>query len=75
MSDRALSTVWIPLTAAVGVLLLGVPLLDLSPEVEVWAFPTAIGLGPALLLIAGILAYKIKSTDANVRPRDRVNLR
>ena len=69
MSDRVVATVWVPLLAAAGFLLLGVLLADLPPEVEVWALPTAMGLGPALLLIAGMLAYKIKTTNDSVRPR------
>lgn len=75
MSDRAVRTILIPLFAAVGFLLLGVPLADLAPDVKVWAIPTALGLGPALLLIAAILGYKIKTTNPSVRPRNPGDLR
>ncbi|NJL08895.1 MAG: hypothetical protein HC900_12095 [Methylacidiphilales bacterium] len=63
MSDRAIATFWVPLLAMAGFLLLGVPFADLSPDVEIWAIPTAIGLGPALLMIAGLFVYKIKSNS------------
>jgi hypothetical protein len=62
MSDRALTSFWIPALAAVGFLLLGVPFLDLTPGVAVWAVPTGIGLGLALLTMAGMFIVKVKTS-------------
>lgn len=60
MSERALGTFWIPLLATAGFLLLGVPFFDLTPDVKIWAVPTAVGLGLSLVTTAGLFAYKIK---------------
>jgi hypothetical protein len=67
MSDRPIGTYWVPMLIAAGILLLGVPLADLSPAVKAWANPAAVLSGLVLLVIGGLLAYRMRSASADRR--------
>lgn len=63
VSDRPMSTFWVPVVLGAGFLFLGVPLTNLTPHIGAWVNLTAIGLGLVLLAGGGLMAYRSRSTS------------
>jgi hypothetical protein len=64
VSERTTGIYWVPLALGAGLLLVSVPLTNLSPSIGARGNAIAIVAGLALLVVAGLMAYRMKTTTA-----------